>query len=637
MARFSRTPRTSRARIGRPGRALTASASPADNPRTGLQRLDQGWQRTAMLYYRSIGECWYPAQFYTRAMKRIRYFPAILGENDDPTEVTSGPLLEIFRQIQDPGGGINQIATTYGQLQFCIGDGYLVASMDGDTEVWEYLSPMELRLQPRSGPTRPQDYRRIRAPGITPEELTEAPDDDFEPLTGNKVRVWRLWRRHPEFSSWSDSPIRPILEVYELLSRLTLGTGARASSRAAQQGALFVPEELSFGPVDKTQDEDLTNDPLMKDLLDSYVRAIQNPGSAEAMMPFLIRGPGMTQTAGGNTPTKDLIGIIPLNVSDTYPEGEFWDKVIDRIAGSLDMPREMVAPSGLGSTNHWSGWILEDSAFRLHVAPMVIDFCSDITSAYFRPAAISAGVPNAERVVVWFDPSEAVNHPDQIGTTFKAHDRLLISDAAAREGSGFAESDAPDAEEYARRVEIMLKTIPPEVAAEAGGETTPAQGGTGSDANKQPPSQPSTERAPTSPPAQRGPVSASAQLTALILGAAELQIDHARERAGNQLVRRSQRYETCQQKIKDVPRAQVAATMGEEMVRTVLEGHGSELDLVAGSFVPLVARLRKWGLDGTWPEQLAKMVEQHALRTLYETEVPPMPPGFTASCERAVA
>ncbi len=636
MARFSHTPRTSRARIGRPGRALTASASPADNPRTGLQRLDQGWQRTAMLYYRSIGECWYPAQFYTRAMKRIRFYPAILDEKDEPVEVTSGKLVDIFRQMQDPGGGINQIASTYGQLQFCIGDGYLVASMDGDTEVWEYLSPMELRLQPSQGPTRPQDYRRIRAPGISPEELTEAPDNDFEPLTGNKVRVWRLWRRHPEFSSWSDSPIRPILEVYELLARLTLGTGARASSRAAQQGMLFVPSELSFGPVDKTQDEDPTNDPLMKDLIDSYMRAIKDPGAAETMMPFLVRGPGMTQTAGGNVPTKDLIGMISLNLSDTYPEADVWTRVIERIANSVDMPKEMI--TGTGDANHWAGWLLDEQGFRQHVGPVVIDFCTDITTAYLRPAAVAEGIPSADRVVLWFDPADAINHPDQIGTVRDAWDRRVVSDAYYLDAIGATEQDAPDEEEWIRRTEVALKLPPPELQQnQPAGETNPGQGGRGGDTVKQPPADRQVETQPTQQPAQRGPVAASAQLTALILGAAELQIDHARERAGNQLVRRSQRYETCQQKIKDVPRSQVAATMGEEMVRTVLEGHGSEHDLVAGSFVPLIARLRKWGLDGTWPEQLAKMVEHHALRTLYETEVPPMPPGFTASCERAVA
>ena len=41
--------------------------------------------------------------------------------------------------------------------------------------------------------------------------------------------------------------------------------------------------------------------------------------------------------------------------------------------------------------------------------------------------------------------------------------------------------------------------------------------------------------------------------------------------------------------------------------------------------------IRELGIDSGWPEQLGRMVEQHALRTLYEREVPRLPSGFWAA------
>ena len=49
------------------------------------------------------------------------------------------------------------------------------------------------------------------------------------------------------------------------------------------------------------------------------------------------------------------------------------------------------------------------------------------------------------------------------------------------------------------------------------------------------------------------------------------------------------------------------------------------------------ARVEAWGVNGGWPEQLGQMVEQWALRTLYEEKVPPLPAGFVAACRYATA
>ena len=623
------------ARIARPGRgkALTASASRADDTGGTLLRLDQSWQREVMAYYRAVGECWNPAQYYSRAMERIRFYPAIRNERGIPEEVESGDLLDLFQRIQTPSsppGDLSELAGSYGRLQFLIGDGLLTVSQEDGDEVWEYLSPMELRLNPQSDPGKPREYRRLRAPGVTPEELTEAPDNDFEELNGDDVRVWRLWRRHPEYSQWSDSPVRPVRELYEVLQRLTLAVGAEASSRAAQRGLLFIPEELTFSSVDPTQDENPEEDPLIREFQEAMQRAIRNPGTAEAMAPFIMRAAGMTTTSGGALPTADLIKWMALGPSERYMEGEMWDKVIARLAGSLDLPKEML--TGIEDVSHWSAWFLDEIGFRQHTGPTVVRFCNDLAGAYLRPAALAEGIDGAENVTVWFDASQAINHPDETGTVRDAHDRLVVSDAYYREKIGAPDDAEPDEKELERRVAIKLKEFPSDMQPEPQkGATNPADGGRGGDVVVGTPN--GSEPRPSG---QKAPAPAGPQMAAMIVGAAMMQIDRARELAGQRLIRRSQSCSECQETVKGVPAALVASSLGADTVRSVIDGHTTEASLVGGIGDAFAVRLRAWNINGGWPEQLGHMVEQHALRSLYQPEVPPLPPGFVAACQRAI-
>jgi hypothetical protein len=325
-----------------------------------------------------------------------------------------------------------------------------------------------------------------------------------------------------------------------------------------------------------------------------------------------------------------LIKWIQLGPGDRYLEGEMWEKVISRLAGSLDLPKEML--TGIEDVSHWSAWFLDEVGFRQHTGPTVVRFCNDLAGAYLRPAAIAEGVEDAENVIVWFDASQAINHPDETGVVRDAHKALVVSDAYYREKIGAADDDAPEEEELARRVAIQLKQFPSDLEPEEPtGSTAPSEGGRGGDVEEGPPSGP-TQR----PPGNRPP-SPAPNMSAMILGAALMQIDRARELAGQRLIRRAQSCDECREKTRNVPATLVAATLGAEQVRDVIDGHTTEASLVDGVGKAFAERLRAWDVNGGWPEQLGHMVEQHALRTLYETDVPPLPPGFLAACQRATS
>lgn len=79
----------------------------------------------------------------------------------------------------------------------------------------------------------------------------------------------------------------------------------------------------------------------------------------------------------------------------------------------------------------------------------------------------------------------------------------------------------------------------------------------------------------------------------------------------------------------------IASVLGREQVLEVIDGHAAEVALVEGTADRFATMLSDWGVEGGWPAQLGQMVEQHALRTLYETVVPPLPPGFRAAAVKA--
>ena len=65
-------------------------------------------------------------------------------------------------------------------------------------------------------------------------------------------------------------------------------------------------------------------------------------------------------------------------------------------------------------------------------------------------------------------------------------------------------------------------------------------------------------------------------------------------------------------------------------------GHTSEAALVAGPGKALAEEVRRHGVNGAWPDELGRRVEQHALRTLYEREAPRLPAGFAAAVRKAL-
>lgn len=616
---------------------LTAAAARVTS-RNGqdFRRLIQPWQARALSYYRLIGEVWYSAQFYSRALSKTRLFPAILDENGDPQETDDKLLLDLWSRVQGPGGGQAHLQAQYGRLMFLTGEGYLTASPDDVWgEVWEFLSSDELRVQPGGY------FMRYTAPQLDALTLVDAPDDSFEVMAGQSgpdaIIPYRIWRPDPGYSAWADSPMRAVLEICKEIMTLTLAVEARATSRAANSGLLLWPDETSNPQLDTSGDEDATNDPFFNDLAESFMAPITNPGSASAGPPMLVRmSKNLIRPEDGGPRLMQLI-----DPKDNYGETGLRNECIRRFALGVDMPPEQLL--GMTDANHWSGWLVDEQTYKAHLMPVTQQMCDDFNSAYLLPAAREAGYTDWKKVRVGYDATEVINHPDKGKDFLDLYNARAISKAALRAAKGAEEADAMPEDELNEAIGVALRdgsfvkygypqvraaAIEPsagELEETAGGQTTEATGGpvSGADQEAGPPA--------AGEPEPRQPITASALR---ILGQADMAVERCRELAGQRLIRhvRNAQCAPCLERIADIQSDMVASALGQQAADDL--GTPGASELVSGGTRSFITSIRRLGVTPEAASHLAEIVEHHAARTLHDETPPALPASFQSMLQR---
>lgn len=596
--------------------ALTASAARQSALlKRGQGQKAQPWQVDALGYYDQLGIVRYASTFWPRALTKIRWYVGEKDENGEIKESENTAAQELLERVRDPQGGRTQMMTAYGQLRFLTGECYLLWTKgEGeDEESWEIVSVLELRQEGSKivDGVRVPTYRRVMAPGVTPQELIEAPDDDFEPMPGN-VLVYRFWRRHPSFTLQADAPMRSVLAECEEIVRTTQAINARLISRMAAAGILAIPKSWTMKAVQAPAGADNPREnPFQRALTDAMMTAIANPGSAEAVVPIVIAVPDETTDKG------HLYKI--WEPDEEIREVELRDRAIDRFAIGVDMPPEKL--KGMGESNHWNAWMIDEEAWA-HVAPVAQEFADDLTGAYLLPAARDARIPGWENLVVAYDPSEFLANPDSFSDAKDMYDRRAVGKAFLRAAGNANDDDAPTDEELE---EMLLVATKQRIDVESGeiqeAETPPElEGGDEPDTGED------TERdMPVLPEEANG--NASAILVYRLLGAAETEVEAIRQRAGSRLRSHVQgNCAECAERIHRLPNGLVAAELGMELLTEL------EIDtrkLVTGTASTFRTMARRWGVSDAQADYLAELLENHAGNTLCE-DTSSLPPGFGA-------
>lgn len=560
------------------------------------RRISLPWQQRALEYIDLIPECNYASRFYSRMVRQLRIFPGTLDDQGKVTPITSGPPVDILNVIQDPGGGRSQILGNYGRLMFTTGEGQLFGrDLGSEDEKWSFVWNEELTFSEGR---------------ITWKPTSMSQGTEYGP---NEAVAYRMWNPSPRRSGEADSPMHAALEVAEELLILTKAVRATAVSRMVN-GIFLLPQEMSPGAAEPVGDEDPDNNPFLEDMLDHWSGQIENAGSAEASLPWLLEGPSEFLVAARWMQMHD-----PQN---DYMERDLRKEAVERMARGFDMPPEVLL--GLSDANHWAARQILEDMWKSHGSAIAEQFCDDLNEAYLRPALREDGYAGWDQVVIGYDPSEIVSKPDRSTDALAVWNAGGIGWPALRSATNFAESDAPTPEE--RELWLALKMREPSFVPS---DVVPPQAG--------PTPQPSVPQPADQGPPSPGPSGTSRPdgrtASAKILGAAELALIRCREVAGSKILSyRTEKTAEILRPAEDVPKAFVASLIGEKTLTKL--GAPEPMKLVTGGTDGFRTLLEGWGFSDAQSEALSEMVSVYAARTLFEPLPPPLPSGFEAHIER---
>lgn len=583
-------------------RALTAAAQAIDptgaEPGSTALAKAEAWQRMAWDFYDAIGELWYSANFFGGCLSRVMLTVATKDEEGkigpafgdpimEPDPANPGEEMEVGRELnhplaeegmsavarlRSPIGGQPTIMRLFGVNLAVAGDCYLlgtdeaVGTSGGKRRKWEVLSTEELKQEGK---------KLVRDGKPVPEPYT----------------VVRIWRPHPRRSTKPDSAVRPLLDILEELVLLTRGVRATTTSRLAGAGILLVPHEIDYPDDEQAGPDGEKVDPLTRDLIAGMTTPIADKASAAAVVPFILRGKA-----------EHLDKVRHLDFTrnfDAYPSTALRNEAIQRFAQGIDLPVEIV--TGSGGANHWSAWQVDESTFKSHIEPLLELICDGLTRGYLYPYLETLGHdPVAiEGLVVHYDASELVTHPDQGSDAKEAYDRWELKGSTLRRVLGFSEDDKPDDEELEERA----------ARAPAMGAATGAPQGSGG-ANPRDGADDVEAGAPAGEAAQRA--GAAALAGEILAYGANVAIERAVDRAGARIKSKANGNAQVRATIGTAANDQVGVLLGPSVVAGIIGGplgpalFDGEFDAFAR-----VARttLARWEVDD--PDRLARVLASH--------------------------
>lgn len=563
-----------------------------------LVRKSEKWQDEAWAFYDVLPAVKSAAGFMGNAMSRVRLFPGVVVDPDEPpvplADATGETGIddrlataadEEMARISNGQEGMPGIMRALGVNMTVAGEAYLVGRGGDDDdelvdEVWGVYSASALEVK--------GDKVKLReVPGD--KAARELPDDTL---------CYRIWRRHPRWPGLADSNMRAVLDaaeelvIYGRVMRAIAKSGAHAgilkwpTQLDPQSGQRSLPAEHDDAPGPDPAaagQEGLT--PLQQSLLDFIRSSVETDDTLASAMPWLL---------DGDSQYLEMVEWIDVG-------RKIDEKALDRIASlyqqlahGLDLPIEVLV--GMADANHWTAWLIEDTTYKAHVEPTVEVVAAGIASAFLRPALLERKFPPdvVRRVVLGKDPSALVTRPNRAQDAKDAHDRLVISDEQLRKDLGFPDTAAPEDEELQRREERSRARRTPagqppadDAPAEEGGDPTPG-------------TQPARTLVAAVPP-DDGYADAVAALGATLAAievrlrerltiAASDAVSEALRQAGSRLRRAAQGDAELRDRVNGLPPEQVGPELGAEAVRALADPD----ELLQGAFDGLSERWDTW-------------------------------------------
>jgi hypothetical protein len=426
----------------------------------------QEWQDEAWGYFDDVPEVKYSVWFMGNVMSKIRLFVAVRNPEDpeaDPVPISDpnsgippgivAQAMAELQRLQGPLGGLPEICRELNMNLEIAAECYLVGwgpreSKDefdagGEPmiieEEWDIRSVSEVIIDRANGTVK----------------VRNAPDDQSPRNLDKEIdTIIRIWQRHPRWSMMADCNMRAVLNECEALTLLSNQVKAEAKSHMGA-GFLLVPNELADDndvPTEGEEGEEAGEDAFMQLIYEGVTEPVEDPGSAAAVAPILLRGP--TESL------KEFRHVLIGRPLAAELEARIQARV-ERLARGMNLPVETVL--GHQSTTFSNAAQIAQDQFADHFYPRCVLLVDALTVSFLQPNLVDALVdPDiVDRLCIWFDPAGMIKQTDLSVTAKEGHDLGALSDAAWRRVMGWSEDDAPGPVERLLRATLKLRSIDP--------------------------------------------------------------------------------------------------------------------------------------------------------------------------------
>lgn len=427
--------------------ALTAAAVPinlGDAASWQMFKLgDHRWQWEAWRHYDICGEMRFVVNWVGQAISRCRMYAAQVTDDGTIGDETDDAKVKMIAETMfGTAASKAQAQRLMGINMMVAGDVFIVAEGYQNTkeDKWYVCSSSEV-------------YRRGDDIMVRRSITHGGGQYKLNPQTDLLIRAWNP---HPRRYDAADSTVRAILPVLRELEQCTKRVFAELDSRLAGAGILLLPENIDF-PKTPQENPGLPQRDGIEGFAELLQRtmatSMQQRDNAAAIVPIIL------QVA---VDALDKIKHLTFDSQISEHISTMRKDAVQRMAMSLDIPPEVL--TGMGGSNHWSSWQIEESSIKIHIEPLLIQLADALNIGYFQPALKASGVQNPEKYTLWFDIANLTVRPNRSEQAMQFSDKELISDEAARKNAAFSEDEKPSDEEMLYKLVKALVLAQPTYA-----------------------------------------------------------------------------------------------------------------------------------------------------------------------------
>lgn len=398
---------------------------------------DESWQRELWRFYDIIPEFGFAARWVGQCCSKVRIYVAdvdklgrVQGETTDPKinaladTLLGGPAskAESLRAL-----GIN--LTVAGECYIVGRPKDFAKEETRPKDEWYVLSSSEMR--------------RVQSDDGRWQWAWYFPDGNQYTLDLKSNVITRVWTPHPARVWCAEAPAKSCQMVLRELEQLTKYIFSQIDSRLVSAGLLIIPNNMDL-PQDPTTPMS-AGDSLMMKIATAAAQSMRGEGSALGVLPMVVE-----------SDNPDGWKLVSFESALSSQAMELRKEAVNRLGVGLDMPPEVL--TGLGESNHWSGFLIDGYGIKVHIEPLMNRICDALTKAYLIPALEVMG-KDPSRYTYAFDTSPLALRPQRLQDALNLYEKKIIGAQAVREAGYFKESDAMDTDEDVENFlrEMMLR------------------------------------------------------------------------------------------------------------------------------------------------------------------------------------